>query len=194
MKVPEGAAGYETTGTAWKDTLLDSTKCGFSIEHLPNPNTVVTYQGGTVQDFAISGELEEDSISNKENAIDIKIGTLVDRIGEYALSGCTLLTSVTLPDNLTNIKTDAFRDCTSLSSIDIPINVLGIAGNVFYGCTSLESITIPSSVTWLGGYSFVNCTSLTSITIGSRISSIENIVVSSSSFIKITRTPWQAHR
>lgn len=33
LKVPQGATGYETAGTAWKDTLLDSSKCGFHIEY-----------------------------------------------------------------------------------------------------------------------------------------------------------------
>ena len=34
LKVPQGAAGYETTGTAWKDALLNSGTCGFHIEYI----------------------------------------------------------------------------------------------------------------------------------------------------------------
>ena len=34
LKVHQDATGYETVGMEWKDTLLDSTKCGFHIEYI----------------------------------------------------------------------------------------------------------------------------------------------------------------
>ena len=83
------------------------------------------------------------------------------RIGDYAFSGCTSLTSITIPSCVTSIGDYAFRDCSSLTSITIPSSVTSIGSSAFDECTSLTSITIPSSVTSIGYSAFGGCTSLT---------------------------------
>ena len=42
------------------------------------------------------------------------------QIGYHAFSGCTSLTSVTIPQNVTAIESSAFQNCKSLTSISIP--------------------------------------------------------------------------
>ena len=61
----------------------------------------------------------------------------VTSIGEYAFSGRTSLTSVTIPDSVTSIGYEAFRNCTSLTSVTIPDSVTSIGEYAFYYCTSL---------------------------------------------------------
>ncbi len=63
-------------------------------------------------------------------------------ISSNALSGCTGLTSVTIPSSVTTIGEGAFRGCTGLTSIEIPSSVTSIGGNVFKGCTMLANITV----------------------------------------------------
>ena len=82
-------------------------------------------------------------------------------------------TSYTIPDSVTRIGGDAFRDCTGLTSITIPNSVTSIGGSAFFGCTGLTSITIPDSVTSIGSYTFF-CSGLTSITIPDSVISIGN--------------------
>ena len=53
----------------------------------------------------------------------------------------------------------------TVSSIIIPDGVSNIGSYVFEGCASLTSVTIPYGVTSIGEYAFTNCTSLTSIDI-----------------------------
>ncbi len=50
--------------------------------------------------------------------------------------GCTSLASVTIPDSVTTIGNNAFRECTSLTSVTIP-DSLTMGYGVFYGCTNL---------------------------------------------------------
>ena len=50
------------------------------------------------------------------------------------------------------IGRNAFRDCTILTSITMPNNVTTINAGAFYGCTGLTSITMPNNVTYIGEY------------------------------------------
>ena len=97
--------------------------------------------------------------------------TFIDR---FAFSGCTNVTSITIPVSVTSIDKYAFSGCLSLKSITIPVSVTSIDKYAFRGCSSLTSITIPNSVTEIGSYAFSDCSSLTSITIPDGATSIGN--------------------
>lgn len=64
----------------------------------------------------------------------------VTRIGEWVFSGCTGLTSITLPNSVEEIGWEAFSGCTSLTSITIPNSFTIIRDDAFAGCTSLNAI------------------------------------------------------
>lgn len=60
-------------------------------------------------------------------------------------------------------ETGAFQDCTTLTSVVIPDGVTEIQDNAFQGCTSLKTVTIPASVTLLRNCAFDNCPNLHSV-------------------------------
>lgn len=51
-------------------------------------------------------------------------------------------TEYSIPDSVTSIGEEAFRDCDSLKSVTIPDSVTSIGDSVFSGCVSLTKITV----------------------------------------------------
>ena len=98
-------------------------------------------------------------------------GVSVTSIGQNAFFNRTNLTSVTIPDSVTSIGLNAFRQ-NSLTSITIGNSVTSIGGSAFLLCSNLTSVTIPNSVTSIGLSAFQVCTNLTSVTIGNSVTSI----------------------
>ena len=95
-----------------------------------------------------------------------------DVIGDYAFSGCSSLTSLTLPSSVTSIGGHAFEKCSGLTSLTLPSSVTSIGEFAFRYCSGLTSLTIPSGVTTIDYYAFADCRGLTSLTLPSSVTSI----------------------
>ena len=113
----------------------------------------------------------------------------VTNIGDYAFEGCGSLSSLVLPDGVTSIGKCAFRECGSLSSLVLPDGVTNIGGNAFADCKSLRSVVIPNSVTSIGGGAFGGCKSLHSVVIPDSVTSIGDYAFSGCSALSSVVIP-----
>lgn len=98
-----------------------------------------------------------------QNGVLVTSVTLPDEmtsIGQYMFYNCSKLESVTIPNGVTSIGTSAFSGCSSLSSIVIPEGVITIGWKAFSNCAGLTSVAIPSSVANVGYEAFSGCTSV----------------------------------
>ena len=122
--------------------------------------------------FTSNDELGYEAFSGCSVLTSLTLPSSVTSIGDYAFYGCSGLTSLTLPSSVTSIGEYAFRGCSGLTSLTIPSSVTSIGWAAFLDCSGLTSLTIPSSVTWIRGSVFSGCSGLTSLTIPSSVTSI----------------------
>ena len=85
-------------------------------------------------------------------------------IGDLAFCGCKDLTSISIPNGVTNISKGAFT-WSGLTSIDIPNSVTRIGEYAFQSCNNITSFTIPESVTVIDEVAFSGCDSLKTVTV-----------------------------
>jgi hypothetical protein len=81
----------------------------------------------------------------------VGVGGEFDRIRAKAFSGCTGLTSVTIPSSVTSIGIYAFSGCTNLTSVTLGASVTSIGDHAFFGktafsgCDRLTTITVDAT-------------------------------------------------
>ncbi len=113
------------------------------------------------------------TVSFETNSSIVRIG---GEFGSSVFSHCTALSSINLPDSITEIGSYTFYNCTSLETIVLPPNLTTIEQGIFKNCTKLNSVNIPSNVTWIRSNAFENCTSLTSIQIPEKVTVMNDSV------------------
>ena len=121
---------------------------------------------GRLYSFAIEEELKKYSdidyneFSNYVTTITIPEGvTIIDS----AFSSFEKLTTINLPESLTEIGWGAFSHCINLKHINLPKNLQVINQYAFSHCKSLKEVVLPSTVTRIGKSAFVHCEALTTI-------------------------------
>ncbi|MFA6308234.1 MAG: leucine-rich repeat protein [Clostridia bacterium] len=111
-------------------------------------------------------------------------GYPVTVIGDSSFTQCHVCASVTqisIPDSVTNIGVEAFRDCYQLEQIIIPNNVTTIGEQAFFGCSSMTNVTIGTKVTDIGNFVFFGCTALNNVIIPNNVTVIGDGIFSSCS-------------
>ena len=73
------------------------------------------------------------------------------------------ITSMVIPEGITSIGENCFRNCKLLEEVRIREGVVKIDQYAFYDCKNLQRIYLSSTVSFLGNKIFQNCTALTEV-------------------------------
>ena len=103
---------------------------------------------------------------------DSYYGRKVTVIDEGAFKDCWTITSVVLPDTVTEIREEAFAGCFSLRSVSFGSGLRVIGDSAFKQCSVLSSAALPDSLTTIGAEAFKNCFSLAEVTAGSALTDV----------------------
>ena len=139
----------------------------YIVNSIVYPSNTATYGGHT----SISAEggaftitsLSSCAFSGCSSLSTLTIPNSVTTIGERAFSRCSSLTSVVIPNKIETINEYTFSECYNLTSLSLPESVTTIKGHAFDGCSKLESLIIPSKVEYIYQQAFANCGNLQSV-------------------------------
>lgn len=96
-------------------------------------------------------------------------GDTVIGIGDYALSECESIYSVTIPDTVTYLGERAFYHCDNLQEVYLPASVQKLGEGVFCSCYALRSVNIPEGITFIPDNAFFMCMNLETVTLPSSV-------------------------
>jgi hypothetical protein len=172
------AAGLSVAGSALADTFgnFTYTSDGTSV-------TITNYANVAVDSIVIPAEIDGvpvRTISRMSNPLggvlrsslqSITIPEGVTTIGPNAFKEFTALQSVTLPNSVTSVGDFAFYNCTGVTSANVG-NGLTELRNIFVGCTNLTTVDLPDQLVSLY-YTFGKCPNLTAIQLPASVTSLE---------------------
>lgn len=155
--VAAGCEGYETVD-------------GVLFQKSGSGTILWGYPAGKAGAYQVPGDVTEIADEAFWDAVKLTELTFAEDssltvIGAGAFTGCSALTSLTIPDSVTNIKSHAFQTCYNLTQVHLSANLGVLQEGTFYQCRSLRTIEIPVGTTEIWDTAFENCSGLTSFTV-----------------------------
>lgn len=96
----------------------------------------------------------------------------ITEIGELAFSECQSLRSINIPNGVTEIKTQAFERM-AIEKIVLPSGLKTIGDFAFFECKSLRSVVVPEGVAFIGYEAFFGCSELKTVELPGSLAEIE---------------------
>ena len=125
-------------------------------------------------------EIPAEIFKDKPTLMKIKLPNGLKSIGDYAFSGCKVLTNeLVIPETVETIGSYAFQNCVSIDNIlVIPASVKSIGNYAFSGCTQIDilDMSCATSLESINDHAFSGCTSLESVKFSTVLKSIGSYV------------------
>lgn len=160
--VSDNNATVDKDGT--KTAVCDIEGC-FEVNTINDVGSKLTATEGL--NYILDTDKDSVLVSGIGNATETDIvipsrynGYPVTAIYPSAFINCASITSVVIPDSVTNIGFSAFKNCKSLKSVIMGNGVTRLGDMSFEGCDSLVNLQLSQSITNIGSFSFSGCNSL----------------------------------
>lgn len=166
---PETYAGYENEADG---AIYESSEMKVLLR-APAEATAFTVPDSVryIADAAFRNR-ENDQVDDNEYLETVTIPEGVKFIGTEAFYRCIKLTEIALPSTLPVVGTNVFAGCEALKTVTLAEGIKAIEDGAFSGCSALETITIPESMELYGSETFDGCGKLTAISIPKTMTTI----------------------
>ncbi len=175
-----GTSGWAQTYTNgdWTYTLNSSNQARITEYNGPGGTVAIpsTINGFPVK--SIGGVPNFLAYGNYNVVSSITIPEGVSNIEDWTFHGLASLTNVIIPNSVTNIGVLAFAQCSALTNITIPNGVNSIGSSAFTGCTNIETFAIGNGITNIPNYFFSGMAKLRKVNIGTSVSNVGDFAFS----------------
>lgn len=103
--------------------------------------------------------------TNIKSFEEFKYFTGVTKVLQRTFQGCNTMTSITLPNSVTELEDYVFQGCSALTDIIFSTSLLKLGSSTFAACSSLVTVILPKGFATIGSNTFIDCPSLESILI-----------------------------
>ncbi|HOT69821.1 MAG TPA: leucine-rich repeat protein [Clostridia bacterium] len=175
--------GLVTGHSVGKTTITATTVDGNKIAQC----TIVVYTNSVEKDFEFDA-YNKLITGYKGNGGNVTIPSIINevevfKIAESVFADNDTIVSVTIPNTVTEIQANAFKNCVNLVSVNHQVGSFleKIGDYAFFGCINLASFDIPKKVREIGKSIFGDCRSLLEIAVSETnadYSSIDGVLYS----------------
>ena len=134
-------------------------------------NSLIMFPAGKTGAFELPqgvSEIREGAFKNSAiTEINIPQDSALDTIGNNAFESAKI-TSISLPEAVTVINSETFKNAKSLKAVELGSNVSKIGKSAFEGTKSLTEINLPDTLSDVSAYAFKN-TGLVNVNIGNGV-------------------------
>ena len=118
------------------------------------------FSGTAIRSFTFPATVTEDegAFSGCKTLTEIHYHDGMTKIGP--LAGCSALTSVVIPNGISELPIGLFDGCSKLVGFVFPEGITEIPSYCFARCSSFTEIVVPETVTEIGELAFYQCTKL----------------------------------
>lgn len=137
------------------------------IGNVTDENIVIPEAYNGLPVTAIANSAFKDLTTVKSVFIPDSVKSIKGGVDKGAFSGCVNLTSVRLPDGLTEIEAETFLNCSKLTAIELPSSLTALGDQAFNSCVKITEINLPAKLETIGRNVFSNCVSIEKLTVDS---------------------------
>ena len=155
-------------------TVIDKNKEYSSVDGVlynKKGNTLIMFPAGKTGAFELPqgvSEIREGAFKNAAiTEIKISQDSALDTIGNNAFEA-SKITSISLPEAVTVINSETFKNAANLKSVELGSNVSKIGKSAFEGTKALTEINLPDTLRNVSAYAFKN-TGLVTANIGNGV-------------------------
>lgn len=145
--------------------------CGQNLEWSFADGTLTITGKGAMTNYDSARAVPWHDLRSQIQRLDLPEG--LTRIGSEAFRECENLTAVTLPSTVRSVERRAFYRCRNLTIVNLNQGLETIGKSAFKECVRLQDLRLPDSVTTLNRHAFYSCESLRYLTIPAGVKSMD---------------------
>lgn len=169
-------------------TMAVADECSVRLGTSTTAGTTLANAGGSATCFFRQG-VRNGGVAGRDALIALEIGSGVTDIGSCALNFSTNLRTITIPKEVTHIRSLSFVGCIMLDAVVVPSGVTEIGEIAFGWCQHATAICLPGGLTALKTGALMQCIVVKRISVPEGVTAIPQQVFSGLNAAEVISIP-----